>query len=248
MQLNWVFLLVASLASLAACKEVGFINPPPWDLVDDGLAREFDNNRRYRHGETVQAIISKNPLYNLNVTVWQLDTANNKATKQGKLIETKKVLQYHWSAEYDMANYTKNGEDAVYWFEMSGLASFARKITLRSTIFNVSRPDSFDRDPFAASKTTSLVRESPTAQSKATNEPSREKEKASKRSGLTTPAVVGITIGACVAFALTILGFCWGFERIRVAKQLQKSHEFELRNMERDVHALRDTVSKLGGA
>ncbi|KAF4495777.1 hypothetical protein FAGAP_8107 [Fusarium agapanthi] len=248
MQLNWVFLLVASLASLAACRRAKFLKPPPWGSLNDGILQEFDDNKRYKHGEFVDVRISDGPI--LDLSVWQLNTVNNKRGKEGLLEMTKMGGYYVWRAKYDIGHYLKNGEDAVYWFEMRGGEIFGSKYTTRSTYINVSMPDSFKSQPPAPSKTTSLVRVSsttqPSAESTATEEPSREEEKASTRSGLTGPQVAGIAIGASVAFILMLAGFCWGFERMRVARQLQKSHEFELRNMERDVRALRETVSKLG--
>ncbi|KAG5788174.1 hypothetical protein H9Q69_012756 [Fusarium xylarioides] len=176
---------------------------------------------------------------------------------------------YHWKARYDMARYLKNGEDAVYWFEMRGPGRGEGKLSMSSTYFNVSMPNSWKSKPPVASKTTTLVRASSTSKSTtrpgpkstATQKPSckeknckdknrkeknRKENKASAKPGLTGGEVAGITIGAVVAFALILCGFCWGFDRMRVAKQLQKSHEFELRNMERDVRSLRETVSKLG--
>ncbi|KAF5669173.1 hypothetical protein FCIRC_9336 [Fusarium circinatum] len=252
MQLDWVFLLVASLASLAACKIARFIDPPPWNHLDDGFYREFDNNRRYKHGENVSVRLSDGHVAGLSV--WQLNPVNKKKGKNDVLESTKTPGRYVWRARYDMGHYLENGEDAVYWLEMRGLGFLGKDIRIRSTFFNVSMPDSFERYLPAASKTTSLARVSPTskstkqpsAESTATEEPSREEEKSSTRSGLAGPQVAGIAIGAVVAFILMVAGFCWGFERMRVARQLQRSHEFELRNMERDVRALRETVSKLG--
>lgn len=123
-------------------------------------------------------------------------------------------------------------------------------------------PDSSKKRLPAASGTTSLVRELPSSQSikkpqpdpTATPKPTsknrknrknRKKVKLSKKSGLTGPQVTGIAIGAVAGFVFMLLGFCWGYNRMRVARQLQKSHEFELRNMEREVRTLKDTVSKL---
>ncbi|KAF5577995.1 hypothetical protein FPCIR_11796 [Fusarium pseudocircinatum] len=265
MQLNWVFLLVASLASLAACDLAKFINPPAFAPVDD-FYRIFGNNLRYKEGEVVEVVLSHfGDVGNLSVS--QLNTAIfgyqffGDVTKLSQLTKSKIPRHYLWTAMYDIANFSQNGEDTVYFFKNNR--------TAQSAYFNVSMADSRKSKSPAASKTTSLVRESSTSQSTTgpgpdstdTEKPSRKeknrkeknrkgknrKEKqASAKSGLTGGEVAGITIGAVVAFALILCGFCWGFDRMRVAKQLQKSHEFELRNMERDVRALRETVSKLG--
>ncbi|KAF5694976.1 hypothetical protein FDENT_789 [Fusarium denticulatum] len=265
MQLNWVYLLVASLASLAACDLAEFINPPAYNELDDH-GRIFGNNQRYKEGEIVEVVLSH--LGDVgNLSVLQLSTAifdyqySGDVTKLSQLTKSKIPRHYLWTAVYDIANFSRNGEDAVYFFKNNK--------TAHSAYFNVSMPDSRKSKPPAALKTTSLGRESSTSQSAtrpgpdstATEKPSRKeknrkeknrKEKnrkqkqASTRSGLTVGEVAGITIGAVVAFALILFGFCWGFNRMRVTRQLQKSHEFELRNMERDVRALRETVSKLG--
>ncbi|CVK91978.1 uncharacterized protein FMAN_07013 [Fusarium mangiferae] len=268
MHLNWVFLLVASLASLAACQRgpltspprepARFVHPPPFGLFDDGL-QVFTNNDRYRHGETIRVKLSGGSTV-ANVTAVQVNPAEgNIGPKADTLQLTKKANTYSWTAQYDINNYLKNGEDAVYRFQFQVRELFGRPVYEKSAYFNVSMPDSSKKHLPAASGTTSLVRKSPTSQSTkkpqpdstATAKPSRKdrktrkKVKPSKKSGLTGPQVAGIAIGAVAGFVLMLLGFCWGYNWMRVARQLQKSHEFELRNMEREVRTLKDTVSKL---
>ncbi|KAF5713298.1 hypothetical protein FGLOB1_4079 [Fusarium globosum] len=266
MQLNWVFLLVASLASLAACQggsltrplrePATFVHPPPFGIFDDGL-RVYTNNERYRHGETIRVVLSGGGGTSENVTAVQVNTAEKKiGPKTDTLRLTKKANTYSWTAQYDINHYLKNGEDAVYRFQFQTSELFGRPVYEKSAYFNVSMPDSSKKRLPAASGTTSLVRESPRSQSTkksqpdstATAKPSRKdrkKVKPSKKSGLTGPQVAGIAIAAVAGFVLMLLGFCWGYNRMRVARQLQKSHEFELRNMEREVRTLKDTVSKL---
>lgn len=80
MQLNWVFLLVASLASLAACTKPEFVNPPPFTLRDDGW-RNHGNNQRYKQGEIVEVILSDFGDM-ANLAVWQLSTAGNRKGRE----------------------------------------------------------------------------------------------------------------------------------------------------------------------
>ncbi|KAG9503345.1 hypothetical protein J7337_006190 [Fusarium musae] len=288
MHLNWVFLLATSLASLAACEETKFMNPPPYALVDDDL-RRFDNNQRYKQGEVVPVILS-NVVDIRDLSVWQLSTAGDKkgqetrldVTKQSQLTHSPIRGRYHWTAVYDMGHYLQNGEDAVYLFQLNQHGTLGP--TLRSAFFNVSMPDSGSSKSPVASKPSRKEKNRKgknckncsncqkcqkcqhsqkcqkcqkcqncqngqsckNRKGKNPKEKTPKDKKASARSGLTGGQVAGITIGAIVAFALILCGFCWGFERMRVRKQLRKSHEFELRNMERDVRSLRETVAKLG--
>ncbi|RBR22735.1 hypothetical protein FVER53590_03288 [Fusarium verticillioides] len=290
MHLNWVFLLATSLASLAACEETKFMNPPPYASFDDDL-RRFDNNQRYKQGEVVPAILS-NIVDIRDLSVWQLSTAGDKkgretrldVTKQSQLTHSPIRGRYHWTAAYDMGHYLQNGEDAVYWFQLNQHGTLGP--TVRSAFFNVSMPDSGRSKSPVVSKPSRKEKNCKENNCKGKNckncnncqkcqkcqhsqkcqncqncqngqscknrkgknpkEKNPKDKKASARSGLTGGQVAGITIGAIVAFALILCGFCWGFERMRVRKQLRKSHEFELRNMERDVRSLRETVAKLG--
>ncbi|CCT68113.1 uncharacterized protein FFB20_00059 [Fusarium fujikuroi] len=269
MQLNWVFLLGSSLASLAACQGGPLTSPPreparfagPWRFgpFDDGF-QVLTNNERYRHGETIKVTLLGGSDTIENVTAAQLNTAKSEfGPKTDTLRLPKEGNTYLWTAQYDINHYLKNGEDAVYRFQFQVSELFGRPVYEKSAYFNVSMPDSSKKRLPAASGTPSLVRKSPTSQSTkkpqpdptATAKPSRKNRKTRKKvkpsikSGLTGPQVAGIAIGAVAAFVLTLLGFCWGYNRIRVARQLQKSHEFELRNMEREVRTLKDTVSKL---
>lgn len=85
MQLNWVFLLVASLASLAACQggplarplsePATFAPPLEFDRFDDGF-EVFTNNKRYRHGETVRVTLSGGSTIE-NATAAQVNPATN---------------------------------------------------------------------------------------------------------------------------------------------------------------------------
>ncbi|KAF5565570.1 hypothetical protein FNAPI_1614 [Fusarium napiforme] len=266
MQLN--FLLVASLASLAACKLLEFVNPPSFNLLDDGYFRKFDNNQRYKHGEVVDVILSDDGDMG-DLAVWQLSTTGNKkgreipldVTKQSTITKVGNPRRFNWTAAYDIGHYLQNGEDAVYFFGIRGNSQ--SKIPVRSAFFNVSMPDSGISNSPVASKPSRKEKNRKGKNCKSCNscqkcqncknrkgknpkEKNPKEKKASAKSGLTGGQVAGITIGSIVAFALILCGFCWGFERMRVAKQLRKSHEFELRNMERDVRSLRETVAKLG--
>ncbi|KAF4439779.1 hypothetical protein FACUT_3899 [Fusarium acutatum] len=252
MQMNWVLLLAALFANRAACEEE-FIEPRPWDVWSDGSAvRNFTKNRRYKHGEDIEIRLNSD-VERAKLYVWQVNPAD-KARGQHDVAEsmtnfgTEATHVFTWRAQYDIGRYLRHGEDAVYWFGL--VPRGEKKPTIESTYVNVSIPDTWKPFIGKGSETTSLVQESPTNQpgpdSTATDKPSREEGKASTRSVLTGPAVVGITLGALVAFTLILIGFCWGSGWMRVARHYQKSHEFELKNMERDVRALRDTVSKLG--
>ncbi|KAG4287360.1 hypothetical protein FPRO06_05012 [Fusarium proliferatum] len=255
MQMNWVFLLVVSLANQAVCQ-TQFVDPPPWDPEDDGN-RGFSNNRRYKDGDDVKIRLHMKSYgdYFPEVHVWQVNPANQNRSEHKQVAEDVHSKTTFWKAEYDVNRYLRHGEDAVYRF---GLLRYGQtKSTVNSTYFNVSMPDNWRPNLPSASGTTSMVQESPTSQSTtqpgpdstATEKPSRKnrkKGKPSKKSGLTGPEVVGITVGACFAFVLILFGSFWGFNRMRVSRQLQKSHEFELRNMEREVRALKDTVSRIG--
>ncbi|KAF5649807.1 uncharacterized protein FTJAE_771 [Fusarium tjaetaba] len=264
MQLNWVFLLVSSLASLAACRDLEFVNPPRFDLLDDGF-RNYGNNQRYKQGEIVDVILSDYGDMG-DLAVWQLSTAGNKkgreipldVIKQSKITKTGNSRRFNWTAAYDIGHYLQNGEDAVYYFGIR--ENSHAKVTVRSAFFNVSMPDSGrPKSPVASKpsrkeknrkgkncKSCNSCQKCQNRKGKNPKEKNPKEKKASARSGLTGGQVAGITIGSIVTFALILCGFCWGFERMRVAKQLRKSQEFELRNMERDVRSLRETVAKLG--